>query len=573
METEVALLAVAGVLIVVALAWAAPRIGVAAPVLLVLVGAACSYVPGAPELVVEPEVILTLVLPPILYATAVNVPTTDLRRNLRTITALSVVLVVVSAVVVGLVLHALLPDLGLAAAIALGAVVSPPDAVAATSIGKRLGLPPRLLTVLEGEGLVNDATALVLLRTAVAATAGAVSFGQVAGDFGYAVVVAVVVGFVVGQVAMQVRARLDQPVLTTAISLTVPFVAFIPAEHLDASGVLATVVAGLVTGAGSARHLRAQDRISERVNWRTIQLLLENGVFLVMGFELRALVDDVESQHLSVGQAVGVGLATVGVLVVVRVLFVVPLVASLRRERRRAVATTPRIEDALERVAELSRSGARDAVRLRRAGRMLRGRHADAQFLATEGLGWRGGAVIAWSGMRGVVTLAAAQTLPHGVPYRPQLVLVAFTVALVTLVVQGGTLPQLIRVLGVSGSRPEAEAREAVRLVDEVLGAARAALESPELRRSDGRPFDPEVVAETQRKVDELAVAMAVGRDPGVVETHLQRRELRRTVLEAAQAALLDARASATYSSRTLERAQRALDAEVQRLEGDGDEH
>jgi len=183
---ELALLAGAGVLIIVTVSLFAPRLGVAAPILLVLVGIGCSLVPGAPQVLLDPEWILMIILPPILYAAAVNVPLTDFRRDLGTISSLSVFLVIASAVGSGLLIWWLLPDISFAAAVALGAVISPPDAVAATSIGKRLGLPPRLVTILEGEGLVNDATALVLLRTAIAATAGSVTFWGVAGDFAYA---------------------------------------------------------------------------------------------------------------------------------------------------------------------------------------------------------------------------------------------------------------------------------------------------------------------------------------------------------------------------------------------------
>ena len=175
---ELALLAVVAVLIIVVVSYVAPQLGVAAPVLLVIVGMACSQIPGAPHIFVEPEWILVVVLPPILYSAAVNVPVVDFRRNFKTIGALSVLLVVGSAFGTGLLIWWVLPDIGFAAAVALGAVISPPDAVAATSIGKRLGLPPRLVTILEGEGLVNDATALVLLRTATVAIAGTVTFWE-----------------------------------------------------------------------------------------------------------------------------------------------------------------------------------------------------------------------------------------------------------------------------------------------------------------------------------------------------------------------------------------------------------
>lgn len=241
---EFALLAVAGVLIIVLVSLFAPKLGVAAPILLVIVGIGCSLIPGAPRILLEPEWILMIALPPILYSAAVNVPITDFRRDLETISALSVLLVIASAFATGWLIWWVLPDIGFAAAVALGAVISPPDAVAATSIGKKLGLPPRLVMILEGEGLVNDATALVMLRTAIAATAGSITFWGAIGDFVYAVIAGVAVGLLVGALTVWARSRIrQQPVLTTAISLTVPFLAYMPAENLHASGVIAVVAA------------------------------------------------------------------------------------------------------------------------------------------------------------------------------------------------------------------------------------------------------------------------------------------------------------------------------------------
>lgn len=208
----------------------------------------------------------------------------------------------VTALVVGGFLYLVFPDLSLPAAIALGAVVSPTDAVAATSIGKKLGLPPRLVTVLEGESLVNDASALVLLRAATTAAAvvgssvssDALDVGEVGVLFVYSVVMAIVLGMVTGVLTVFVRSKLRDPVLDTAVSFAVPFLAYIPAEELGASGVLAVVVTGIYTGHNSARFLSPQSRISERVNWRTVQFLLENGVFLLMGAEIKAIVGEVE---------------------------------------------------------------------------------------------------------------------------------------------------------------------------------------------------------------------------------------------------------------------------------------
>jgi CPA1 family monovalent cation:H+ antiporter len=553
---ELALLAVVAVLIIVAVSYAAPKLGVAAPVLLVLVGIGCSLLPGAPELVVEPDLILTVVLPPILYAAAVNVPVMDFRRNVGTIGSLSVLLVVGSAFGTGLLIWWLLPGLPFAAALALGAVISPPDAVAATAIGKRLGLPPRLVTILEGEGLVNDATALVLLRTAVAAIAGSVSFGSALGDFLTAVVVGVAVGAVVGAMTVWTRAHIrDQPVLTTAISFVVPFLAFIPAEELHASGVIAVVTAGLITGHQSAKRFTAHDRIAERTNWRTVQLLLENGVFLLMGFEITTVVADV---HTSVWTPVLLGLLATAALVVLRVAFVVPVIGRLRRQQRGAGPLATRIEAILDRLTTRGPRPGGDR-RYDKVTHALRRRHADAMFFANEGLGWRGGAVLAWSGMRGVVTLAAAQSLPTDVPHRAELILIAFTVAIVTLVVQGGTLPLVIKALGIQGTDAEHERRELARLATEISDATQSLLENPALLRENGEPFDETLLDHAR----ERSAATADAIDTMLTEPDSplrQRWELQRLMLDAQQNALLDARAGGTYGSHTLERAQHIID-------------
>jgi monovalent cation/hydrogen antiporter len=562
---EWALLAVAAVLIIVAVSYFAPKLGVAAPVLLVLVGMACSQLPGAPRLVVEPEWILTVVLPPILYSAAVNVPVVDFRRDFRTIGALSVLLVVVSAFGTGLLIWWLLPEIGFAAALALGAVISPPDAVAATSIGKRLGLPPRLVTILEGEGLVNDATALVLLRTAVVAVTASVTFAGALGDFAFAVVVGVLVGFAVGLVSVWVRSRIQgQPVLTTAISFVVPFLAFIPAEELHASGVISVVVAGLITGHLSARKFTAHDRISERTNWRTIQLILENGVFLLMGFELTSVIGAVADDGVARTLLIGV-LATVA-LIVLRVTFMIPVVAMLRRQQRRADEFTSRLDSLVDRfLARGPRPGSEK--RYDRGVRALQRKQADLAFYASEGLSWRGGAVLAWSGMRGVVTLAAAQTLPTDLAHRDELVLIAFSVAILTLVVQGGTLPLVIRRLGIRGNDEEHERREYARLAAELVTASRSLLESSTLRRENGQPFDDDLLEQTL----ERTIAMSENIERKFLEqdadrTLHQRLELQRMMTDAQQNALLDARASGTYASHTLQRAQNFIDSQSARF-------
>ena len=226
---ELTIIAAAAVVAIVAVAAVSQRIAVAAPLSMVVVGIALSFLPGLPKIEVNPEWILAGALPPLLYATAVHVPAQDFRRDFKAIAGLAVPLVVLTMVCCGLLFHAVLPGLGLAYAFALGAIVSPTNAVAATSVGRRLGLPSRLLTILEGEGLVNDASSLVLLASAVAATAGTVHLWKVGVDFVYAVAVAIVIGLVVGHANIRIRPLLKDPVLSTAASFAVPFLAWVPA--------------------------------------------------------------------------------------------------------------------------------------------------------------------------------------------------------------------------------------------------------------------------------------------------------------------------------------------------------
>ncbi|MFC6235790.1 cation:proton antiporter, partial [Leucobacter soli] len=368
---ELSLIAVAALVVVVAVSLLAGRIGIASPLILVVLGIGIGYLPGIPLVRVDPEIILVAVLPPLLYSAAVNVPVLDLRRNLGPIAGLSVVLVIVSAVVIGFILHWLVPALPLAAAIALGAVVSPTDAVAATSIGKRLGLPPRLVTILEGESLVNDATSLVLLRTALAAIAGSFVFWEAVGTFAFAVLVAVLVGLLAGIVTVWVRSKLTNPVYDTVISFAVPFIAFVPTEYLGASGVLAVVVTGLYSGHHAARKFSATARVNERLNWRTAQFVLENGVFLMMGLELHALVEDVGRSDLSLVRTAVAALIVVAILILLRMGFMVPMIWSLRRSLPRHEARAAGMQRLAERVdaipeSELPEAGSRSWLRLRR---------------------------------------------------------------------------------------------------------------------------------------------------------------------------------------------------------------
>ncbi|MBN9141340.1 MAG: sodium:proton antiporter [Micrococcales bacterium] len=574
---DYALVAIAGVVAIVAAAAWGPRLGVAAPLILVVLGVGYSLIPGVPPIDVEPDIILLGVLPPLLYAAAITVPLVDFRRNLSTISVLSVILVVASALVTGFVLFMLLPDLNLAAAIALGAVISPTDVVAATSIAKRMGLPARLVSILEGEGLVNDATALVLLRTAIAATAATASGADVIawnaiGQFFYAVLVAIAIGVVVGVAAVWVRKRLDNPMLDTAISFAVPFIAFIPAEELHGSGVISVVAAGLYSGHQSAKAFSAQSRISERFNWRTLQFVLENGVFLLMGAQISTIIVDVNEDKLPVHQAVQLGLLMTVILIVIRYVFVWPLVFVMRRQAQRAEEQDSMLARTLDRVQGMAGRG--DRFERRRAGveRRIDRRRNDLAQLQAEGLGWRGGVVLGWAGMRGVVTLAAAQSLPRNTPYYEQLVLIAFTVAIATLLLQGGTLPWIIRWTGIRGSDRVADRRELAALLEEMSIAGVAVLDRDEVE-VEGVEVDADVV---QRVRDDTLLAAQsaweraehADQEDGLANSpHQQYRSLRREVLIAERAVLLDARSRGAYPSRILQRAQSLLDLEEARLQ------
>jgi len=574
---QYALLAVVAVLTIVVVATFSKKLGVAAPLILVVVGIGASYLPGIPsDFAVPSEVILVGLLPPLLYSAAISVPLVDFRRNLNTISALSVLLVVVTAFLTGTILYFIFPDLNFAAAVALGAVISPTDAVAATSLGKRLGLPPRLVTILEGESLVNDATALVLLRSAIAASAATVSFWGVLGDFAYAAAVAIAVGLVIGFLTVFLRSTLRDPVLDTAISFATPFIAFVPAEELHASGVLAVVVAGLYAGHASAKRITPQARISERLNWRTVQFIIENGVFLLMGLQISGIIQSVNEKpdQFPVWSALLLGLLMAASVVVIRFAFVGPLLVWLRRDNERRGAMNDRFASALDRMRQFTpRSGERQERRQIRAQESLERRQLDVAHLKEEGLGWRGGLLLSWSGMRGVVTLAAAQSLPADLPYRAQLVLIAFTVAIVTLLIQGGTLPWVIRLSGVRGTDRVADRRELATLLDEMSAAGVEVLENPELTLPGDDEIDAAVVERVRH--DTLLGAESAweraehgpGAEALVNSPHQQYRSLRREVLRAERAMLLEARSKGAYSSRILERAQAMLDLEETRLE------
>ena len=262
-----------------------------------------SYVPGMPTIHLESEVVLLGLLPPLLYAAAIQTSLVDFNANRGSILRLSVVLVVLTSLAVGAVVHWLAPEIGWAAAIAIGAVVAPPDAVAATAVARKIGLPRRVVTILEGESLLNDASALVSLRTAIAAFSGGFALSEASVDFVRAAGGGVLIGVAFFLLIAWLRKRITDPLMDTAISFLTPFAAFVAAEEIHASGVISVVVAGLLLGHKAPIIQTAQSRITERITWRTVAFVLENTVFLLIGLQLdwilvrRLRVDPVGRSH------------------------------------------------------------------------------------------------------------------------------------------------------------------------------------------------------------------------------------------------------------------------------------
>ncbi|HET6294036.1 MAG TPA: sodium:proton antiporter [Kribbella sp.] len=546
----------------------ARRTGVAAPLLLVALGIGASYLPGTPTIQVEPELVLAGVLPPLLYASAVQLPVLDVRRNFALIAWQSVVMVIVSALAIGAVVHALFPGISFALATALGAVVSPTDAVAATAIGRRVGLPPRLMTVLEGESLINDASALVVLRTAIAAIAATsgFSFGDTLLDFGWAVAGAVLIGVLVGWATALLRGRLDDPVLNTTISFAVPFLAYFPAEQAHASGVLAVVIAGLLTGALGSKRFSARDRQTQATTWTTISFILESAVFLAMGYQLPELVDAARAETTT-KEITGLVLVVLGLLVCLRFAGLVwPALRERFGRHDRNEQTRARLGQFEERLDSMTPADQREETRLVWARRRLARGHADVEFEEREPITGRGYVVVGWAGMRGVVTVAAVQTIPAGTPHVDTVVLAAFLVALITLVLFGLTLPAVIARMSFSSESAEDKRDSVQALLRRVGESAIDTLGPLEEQTVGGEPLAPDLVSAMKDRI----VPRIVSASSQVRSTRPDSKEqlliVQRRYLDAMREALGTERSIGAYSSETYRHVESLLDAIEQRF-------
>jgi len=490
----------------------ARRYGVPAPLLLVVLGIAASYLPVIGPVRITPDLILIGLLPPLLYAAAVKTSLIDFRANLRPIALLSVGLVVFNTVGIGLLAWALLP-IPLAAAFALGAVVAPPDAVAATTIARRVGMPRRIVTILEGESLVNDATALVCLKAAVAALAGGLSVGGVVGSFALSVVGGLAVGVGVAVVIGFIRGRVRDLLTDITISFLTPFVAYLIGEEIGASGVLAVVVTGLLVGHRAPALLTAQSRVLEQANWSTVQFVLENSVFLLIGLQAKAIVDDLADSDLGLGRILLVAVAVLGAVIALRIVWVFPVTYASR--------LVPRVA-----------------------------RNDPAPT-------WRAPALISWAGMRGVVTLAAVFVLPPETPQREALILIALVVTAGTLLLQGSTLPWLVRRLGLAGPDPAEDTLAEAALFQRAAGKGLA-----ELDRSLTGNEPPDVVERLRRRGLDRADAVwerlgATAETPSAVYARLRAR-----MIDAERAEVLLARDSGDVPDDVLRTVLSALDIE-----------
>ena len=499
----------------------APALRIPYPILLVLGGLAIGLVPAMPTVEIRPELIFFGVLPPLLYGSAFFTSLRDLRASIRPIGLLAVGLVVVTTVGVAVIAHEFVDELTWPSAVVLGAIVSPTDPIAATAIARRLGVPRKLVTIVEGESLVNDGTGLVAYRVAVAAgVTGSFSEARTGGLFVVAVAGGIAVGLAVGLLVFQVRRRLDNPPAEITISLLTGYFAFISAELLGVSAVLAAVTAGIYLGWHTPELTTSQVRLQGLAVWEIVQYLLNALLFVLVGLQLPVVVEGLGD--IAKEQLLGYAALVCATVIVLRFLWVF---ASI---------------DAPKRLA----------------GRMTN---------------WRGGVFLSWAGMRGAVSLAAALALPlttdadESFPGRDLILFLTFAVILVTLVGQGLTLPLVIRWLRLEDDgiddREDAKAR---------IRAAEAALARLEQLADEDWVRDDTV--ERMRgayrfRSDRFRARFDDGDDGAIESRSHDFQRLRRELLDAERDAVTELRRSGTISNDVWIRVTRDLDLEDLRLD------
>jgi monovalent cation/hydrogen antiporter len=504
---------------------AAQAVRIPYPILLVLGGLALGFVPGMPEIELPPDLVLVAVLPPLLYGSAFFTSLREFRANLKSITLLAIGLVLVTMLLVAWAAHELIPGLSWAEAFVLGAIVSPTDPIAATAIAQRLGLPRRLVSLIEGESLVNDGTALVAVRYAVAAVVtGSFSLASASADFVLSVAGGIGIGVAVGFLIRQVRLRLDNPPLEITISVLSGYFAYLPAHALDVSGVLAAVAAGIYLGWHTLELTSAQTRLQGIAVWEIVFILLNGLLFALIGLQLPVIVDALSGY--SAGELALWATAVTGVVIAARFAFIFPGVF----------------------VARILRRGLSD-------------------WAAKP---WKGATIVAWSGMRGAVSLAAALAIPLATdagepfPNRELIIFLTFAVILGTLVIQGLSLPGVIVALRLEEDRLADKEETKARI--HAAEAALARLE--ELIDEDWVRDD---TAERLRGLFNFRRERFRSRfdpeaDGALEDRSMSYQRLLRELLDAERQALLELQRSGRIDNEVLRRVVRDLDLEEARL-------
>ena len=491
------------------------------PILLVLGGLVLGFLPGMPAVELPPELVLVAFLPPLLYWAGFFASPRDLQADARAISMSAVGLVLATAVAVAVTAHAMVEGMTWPAAFALGAIVSPTDPLAASAIGRRLGVPRRLLTLLEGESLVNDATALVAYRVAVAAAVGGSFVAWQAGlRFVVGTAGGVAVGLLVGWLVAELRRRLDEPVVEIVVSVFTGYAAYLPAELLGVSGVLAAVTAGLYVGWRAPELASAATRLLGFSFWEVLVYLANAVLFILVGLQLRPILEELDGTAVAI--LVGQGALVSAVVVAVRLGwgFSIPYLVRLVDRRPSQV---------------MRRVGARERL------------------------------MIGWSGMRGAVSLAAALALPLDFPMRNLILFLTFSVIFATLVVQGLTLPTLIRRLNFE--QDDAEEREEIRAR---LAATHAALDR--LDELAGADWTRDDTVERLHGLYEFRRRRLKARggyleDDGSEDRSQAYQRLLRELLQAQRQAIVRLRNQGQISNDVMHRIERELDLEDTRLE------
>ena len=606
------MIALLGMLIIVATQFIAPKVGVASPLILLGVGLAIGFLPQVGAIEIAPHIILEIILPPLLFSAAVRMPTMDFRREMQAVAMLAIPLVFISSFAIGFLINWMVPQISLAWGVALGAVLSPTDAVAVT-IAKRSGVSHRIITVLEGEGLFNDATSLLLLAAAMkaglAADNDALNPALLTGRVLIALGIAIVVGLIVGEVGVRIRSIIKDPSTDTVFSFAMPFIASIPAEHVGGSGLVAAVVAGLVVSGRRAGMISAQNRRFSQQNWSTMTLMLESGIFLAMGLQAFGIIEDADGDGGGLARAAVIAVIAGSLIMVIRALFIAFMLTWLdhrsKHRKRRYEAQAGRLEAFEQRMAQAGtvdsevlasrnlseeqwiKTMARWRRRLKIAERQHAVRRSDIDYFEKEPLGPREASVIIWSGMRGAITLAAAQTISAAAPMRSFLLTIALFIASGALVIQGLSLPWLIRLIKpkMASADISEEEREELRqvmssaLVDTALAQAIKEVDAQTLLSAGvsrtlsrlGNVVDLQsspssgAVSEPLPDTDGENEATPVEMSGEEVERSFTREQIRELALEAIHAqrdALLQARDEGIFSSAALEGALARLDNE-----------